>query len=528
MADLSQDIDALFSDLVSQLSDPGLTGPDREKVLAAAAAIKDEAFKNALAVFRIGTAKFNEITTKLTAAAEEITSSTVRSRIRDILKKLGDLHAQFNEDEISGSATEEADIGSPAVETDDEVDVKPDPVSDPIVTPDGSIDGPVVTNPNPANSKKFSVLKDEYEQFFLGARFRSQSAEDDALRLCRAAAKDRSRYELVTAGTGVPWWFIAAIHLLESGRNFERHLHNGDRLTARTVHVPQGRPVSGNPPFSWEESATDALQMKDFHKRTDWSLSRSLYRLEAYNGFGYRSRGIPTPYLWSLTSLYKKGKFASDGVFDPNLVSKQCGAAAFLRGLVKIGELEAGEFTGLDIGDEENVESGNVVLKPIGDETENPAPNDHAFKIFFEKHLPEVTHFRWDEILTKGASHHNKDSAAFGLNTDPPASKWPNVIPLVRALQRFREEIGAPVKLSSVYRSPAYNKKLSGSATNSQHIEFKAADIVAGQGTPREWQELAAHLRSQGVFTGGIGLYKTFIHIDVRGTPANWKGKGVP
>jgi lysozyme family protein len=526
MSSLQQDVDTLFSDLVTQLSDPGLTGPEREKVLGAAAAIKDQAFANALANFRLGTAKFNEITTKLMAAARSISSSPVRARIQEIIAKLGDIHAEFHEPEKPVKPVKPQDNPEP-IEKNDETDVEPDPATEPTIPSDGSIDGPVLNDPAPSSSTSFSDLEEEYKRFFVGARFRSQSAEDETLRLCRSAAEDRARYETVGHALGIPWWFIASIHLLESGRNFQRHLHNGDKLTARTIQVPKGRPVAGNPPFTWEESATDALEMKDFHKRTDWSLARVLYRLEQYNGFGYRPRGIPTPYLWSLTTIYTKGKYASDGKFDPELVSKQCGAAAFLRGLVEIGEIQPEEFTGLDLGDAEPAESGDAVIKPIPDEPAEPPPQDHAFKLFFEENLPEVTNFRWDEFLTKGGSHFDKNSEGFGLNTDPPAALWPNMIDLARALQRFREEIGAPVKLTSVYRSPAYNKTLSGSATNSQHMQFMAADVIVDKGTPSDWQKLFAKLRSEGVFNGGIGLYKTFVHVDVRGSPANWKGKGV-
>jgi len=109
------------------------------------------------------------------------------------------------------------------------------------------------------------------------------------------------------------------------------HLHNGDPLTARTVHVPAGRPVVGNPPFTWEQSAIDALQYQGLTKWTDWSLSGVLFKIEAYNGFGYRKHGIQTPYLWGGSQHYISGKFASDGQWAPNLTSKQTGAGVILK-----------------------------------------------------------------------------------------------------------------------------------------------------------------------------------------------------
>jgi lysozyme family protein len=123
------------------------------------------------------------------------------------------------------------------------------------------------------------------------------------------------------------------VHGLEGNFNFETHLHNGDPLTARTVQVPKGRPVAGEPPFKWEESAEDALRLKGFDKETDWSIPAMLYRFERYNGMGYRQFQLPSPYLWSFSDLYEKGKYASDGKFDPALVSKQCRAAVMLKTL---------------------------------------------------------------------------------------------------------------------------------------------------------------------------------------------------
>ena len=125
---------------------------------------------------------------------------------------------------------------------------------------------------------------------------------------------------------------------MECGFNFGTHLHNGDPLSARTVHVPKGRPADGEPPFTWLESARDSLVLKKLDRIDDWSLPHMLYLLEAYNGFGYRPQFVPTPYLWSFSNLYTAGKFTADGKFDANAVSKQCGAAVMLRMLQERGE----------------------------------------------------------------------------------------------------------------------------------------------------------------------------------------------
>ena len=137
-------------------------------------------------------------------------------------------------------------------------------------------------------------------------------------------------YAEVEKRTGVPDVVIAAIHGLESGGDFNTHLHNGDPLTERTTHVPRGRPKDGEPPFNWVDSACDALTTR----WVDWSIPGMLYFLERYNGWGYRQHGINSPYIWSGTNQYTKGKYVSDGHFDSRAVSKQVGAARVLEELV--------------------------------------------------------------------------------------------------------------------------------------------------------------------------------------------------
>ena len=145
--------------------------------------------------------------------------------------------------------------------------------------------------------------------------------------------RKRSTYVEVGAELGIPWWFVAVVHGLESGFRFTRHLHNGDPLRARTVRRPRGRPEKGKPPFTWHESAVDALRSRSRDARGNWTLGATLDRLERYNGLGYRKRHLPSPYLWSFSRHYKRGKYVKDGQFDPEAVSKQCGGATLMRRL---------------------------------------------------------------------------------------------------------------------------------------------------------------------------------------------------
>ncbi|PWU01458.1 MAG: hypothetical protein C5B52_07275 [Bacteroidetes bacterium] len=142
---------------------------------------------------------------------------------------------------------------------------------------------------------------------------------------------NETRYQNLGNRLGIPWYFIGIIHYMEASLDFNCHLHNGDPLAARTVNVPFGRPADSNPPFTWEVSAADALQLMKLDKWSDWSIPGILFQFELYNGMGYRRRGINSPYVWSFSNNYSRGKFTSDGIFDPNAVSKQCGAGVLLR-----------------------------------------------------------------------------------------------------------------------------------------------------------------------------------------------------
>ncbi|MGX1317288.1 lysozyme family protein [Bradyrhizobium sp. USDA 377] len=150
---------------------------------------------------------------------------------------------------------------------------------------------------------------------------------------------NQGRYAAAVSGTAIPWWFIAVVHAMECSLRFDQHLHNGDPLTARTVRVPKGRPPAGAPPFTWEESARDSIVYESLDKVTDWTLPSVLFHWHRYNGINneYKRRGIPTPYLWSGSQHYTKGKYVADHEFDANAVSGQAGAAVILKALVDVG-----------------------------------------------------------------------------------------------------------------------------------------------------------------------------------------------
>jgi lysozyme family protein len=187
------------------------------------------------------------------------------------------------------------------------------------------------------NTMRLSALKPEYDNLWNSCQIRPEWLERTKKVVLNIQAK-RDRYESVASATNIPWYFIGCIHNMEASLNFNSHLHNGDSLKARTHREPKDRPL--NPPkngwdigYSWEESAADALIMQKFHTAQDWSIPAQLWRLELYNGFGYRQHhpDVLTPYLWSGTHHYTKGKYVADNKWSAVAISEQVGAAAILK-----------------------------------------------------------------------------------------------------------------------------------------------------------------------------------------------------
>ncbi|KQT17420.1 hypothetical protein ASG31_08395 [Chryseobacterium sp. Leaf404] len=108
--------------------------------------------------------------------------------------------------------------------------------------------------------------------------------------------------------------------------------------------------------------------------------------------------------------------------------------------------------------------------------------------------------------------------------TPVPASLYPNIKKLAQNLQVLRDHVGKPVVLNSGYRTPSYNKKIGG-AKDSQHPKANAGDIKIAGMTPKQVHSTILQLIKEGkMHNGGLGLYSTFVHYDVRPVPARWNG----
>lgn len=103
--------------------------------------------------------------------------------------------------------------------------------------------------------------------------------------------------------------------------------------------------------------------------------------------------------------------------------------------------------------------------------------------------------------------------------------------PLAETFEVIRLAAGdLPIDVLSAYRPEAYNRKI-GSTQDSQHVQGRALDIRR-----RGWPASRLHTLIAGLYRGGklphlggLGVYRTFVHFDVRPRPANnrlarWSG----
>lgn len=96
-----------------------------------------------------------------------------------------------------------------------------------------------------------------------------------------------------------------------------------------------------------------------------------------------------------------------------------------------------------------------------------------------------------------------------------------NLRELARHLEALRAIVKAPVTILSGYRCPEHNRKVGG-APMSQHTLGLAADVMVKGLTPAKIKraaELVPRLNA-----GGIGLYKSWVHVDIRDHQARWNG----
>ncbi|WP_295879953.1 D-Ala-D-Ala carboxypeptidase family metallohydrolase [uncultured Thiohalocapsa sp.] len=133
-----------------------------------------------------------------------------------------------------------------------------------------------------------------------------------------------------------------------------------------------------------------------------------------------------------------------------------------------------------------------------------------------------IEHFAPHEFLVMGVG--NAAGRCAGKNSLPPRRLWPELTNSALMIDEIRRRLGAAVIITSAYRSKPYNTCIyDGQDNNSLHKRFNALDWVCREGGVSDWHRVAREVReADPSFIGGIGRYRSFIHIDTRGKYANW------
>jgi uncharacterized protein YcbK (DUF882 family) len=107
----------------------------------------------------------------------------------------------------------------------------------------------------------------------------------------------------------------------------------------------------------------------------------------------------------------------------------------------------------------------------------------------------------------------------------PCCGEYPIERELLLALETLRSAVSkhfereTPLYINSGYRCRSKNERVGG-ARFSQHMYGRAADVRLPEGlTPEEFLVFGKQVIGD---KGGIGLYDTFMHVDVRGHKARW------
>lgn len=115
-------------------------------------------------------------------------------------------------------------------------------------------------------------------------------------------------------------------------------------------------------------------------------------------------------------------------------------------------------------------------------------------------------HFTLEELV------HSDVAARRGIDNTPPADVLPHLSTLAQALEKVRKVLGAPMIVSSGYRSPTVNRAVGGSSVSAHCLGYAADFIAPAFGTP---QEVARAIKGAGIAFDQLIYEGTWVHLSV-------------
>jgi hypothetical protein len=136
------------------------------------------------------------------------------------------------------------------------------------------------------------------------------------------------------------------------------------------------------------------------------------------------------------------------------------------------------------------------------------------------------------EVIPEGISSESTTNVSSNLSTTSylaiqdnyPEEVKVNLRILQGQLTILESYLKKPLIITSGYRDPVRNEK-AGGKKNSTHLKGQASDFkVAGMKPKELYNIIESLIKSKVMIQGGLGEYSTWVHYDVRGTKARWKG----
>lgn len=168
----------------------------------------------------------------------------------------------------------------------------------------------------------FTALEAEYTSLLATIQL-TRTAEIDMAARRLIGYIDAGHYKAGCEVTGVPQKDAAASFEREASSDFRLGPAQGDPIDRASTHVPKGI----GPFATWTAAQEKAYEIDGLDQIgfQNWTWQRSCYEWELFNGFGYRSHGVNSPYLWAGTNHYARGKYVADGTWSSTEVDSQLG-----------------------------------------------------------------------------------------------------------------------------------------------------------------------------------------------------------
>ena len=122
-------------------------------------------------------------------------------------------------------------------------------------------------------------------------------------------------------------------------------------------------------------------------------------------------------------------------------------------------------------------------------------------------------HLSWAELACKDARR------------TPYPTEWRDrAVALAAEFEAIRAAVGVPLRIGSAYRTPEHNRSVGGSKA-SQHVQGRALDLYppTGMSVGQLYAVCRERARVAESQIHGIGIYPTFVHIDIRPPRADGK-----